>query len=249
MWARVRWLKYLALRERHSVAKRRDKRNFRLRLAGVLVLAAMVYSIGCGKESSAAGPQGPAALPVKVLQAQAIAVRDTSDYVATLKSRDSAVIMPQVEGQIVQIYKHSGDQVAAGAPLMQIDPLKQQATVKSQENSRAAAEANLKFAQQQFDRTSGLYGAGVVSKQDLDQTKSALDSARAQVEALDANVREQQVQLRYYTVTAPWNGIVGDIPVHVGDRVTTTTTLTTVDKPVAWKCTCMCPSNVRRSSR
>jgi len=231
MWARVRWLKYLALRERHSVAKCRDKHNFRLRLAGVLVLAAMVYSVGCGKESSAAGPQGPGALPVKILQAQAIAVRDTSDYVATLKSRDSAVIMPQVEGQIVQIYKHSGDQVAAGAPLMQIDPLKQQATVKSQENSRAAAEANLKFAQQQFDRTSGLYGAGVVSKQDLDQTKSALDSARAQVEALDANVREQQVQLRYYTVTAPWNGIVGDIPVHVGDRVTTTTTLTTVDKP------------------
>ena len=32
-------------------------------------------------------------------------------------------------------------------------------------------------------------------------------------------------------MAAPWNGIVGDIPVHVGDRVTTTTTLTTVDKP------------------
>ncbi len=191
----------------------------------------MVCSVGCGKESKAAGPQGPGALPVKVLAAQAIAVRETSDYVATLKSRDSAVIMPQVEGQIVQIYKHSGEQVAAGTPLMQIDPLKQQATVKSQENSRAAAEANLKFAQQQFDRTSGLYAAGVVSKQDLDQTKSALDSAKAQVEALDANVREQQVQLRYYTVAAPWSGIVGDIPVHVGDRVTTTTTLTTVDKP------------------
>ena len=39
------------------------------------------------------------------------------------------------------------------------------------------------------------------------------------------------MQLRYYTVAAPWNGIVGDIPVHVGDRVTTTSTLTTVDKP------------------
>ena len=71
----------------------------------------------------------------------------------------------------------------------------------------------------------------MVSKQDLDQTKSSLDYAKAQVQALDATVREQQVQLHYYTVTAPWSGIVGDIPVHVGDRVTVTTMLTTVDKP------------------
>jgi RND family efflux transporter MFP subunit len=158
-------------------------------------------------------------------------VSDASDYVATLKSRDSAVIMPQVEGQIVQIYRHSGDEVSAGMALMQIDPLKQQATVKSQKDTRAAAEANLKYAQQQYDRSSGLYAAGVTSKQDLDQAKSALDAARAQVQALDANVREQEVQLHYYTVAAPWAGIVGDIPVRVGDRVTTTTTLTTVDKP------------------
>jgi RND family efflux transporter MFP subunit len=49
--------------------------------------------------------------------------------------------------------------------------------------------------------------------------------------ALDAQVREQQVQLHYYRVVAPSSGIVGDIPVRVGDRVTTSTALTTVDKP------------------
>jgi RND family efflux transporter MFP subunit len=195
------------------------------------MLATSVLATGCGKDSKAAAPPGSGAMPVKVLETPAVAVSDTSDYVATLKSRDSAVIMPQVEGQIVKIYRHSGDQAAAGTPLMLIDPLKQQATVKSQEDTRAAAEANLKFAQQQYERTSGLYAAGVVSKQDFDQTKSALDSAKAQVQALDANVREQQVQLHYYTVTAPGAGIVGDIPVHVGDRVTVTTTLTTIDKP------------------
>jgi RND family efflux transporter MFP subunit len=36
--------------------------------------------------------------------------------------------------------------------------------------------------------------------------------------------------LRYYTVKAPTAGIVGDIPVHVGDRVATTTVLTTLDR-------------------
>jgi RND family efflux transporter MFP subunit len=71
----------------------------------------------------------------------------------------------------------------------------------------------------------------VISKQDLDQAKAALDSAQAQLHSLDAQLQEQQVQLRYYRVTAPTSGIVGDIPVRVGDRVTTTTTLTTVDQP------------------
>src|SRR5262249_11997521 len=58
-----------------------------------------------------------------------------------------------------------------------------------------------------------------------------LDAAKAQLSSLDAQVREQQVQLHYYKVVAPSSGIVGDIPVRIGDRVTTSTTLTTVDKP------------------
>ena len=117
--------------------------------------------------------------------------------------RDSAVIMPQVEGQITQIFVHSGEKVAAGAALIEIDPLKQQATVKSQESARAAQQANLSWAKQQYERSQGLASAGVVSKQDLDQAKATYDSAQAQMDALDAQVREQQVQLHYYKVVAP----------------------------------------------
>ena len=190
----------------------------------------VLLGTGCGKKAAGGPPQG-GAMPVKVMEAKAVPVSQTSDYVATLKSRDSAAIMPQVEGQIVKIYVHSGDRVSAETPLLQIDPLKQEATVNNQKQTRDAQEANLKYAQQQYDRASGLYAAGVVSKQELDQAKSALDAAKANLEALDASVREQQVQLHYYQVTAPSSGIVGDIPVHVGDRVTTSTMLTTVDKP------------------
>lgn len=173
----------------------------------------------------------PPAMPVQVRTARPQKVDDTTEYVATLKSRDSAVIMPQVEGILTQIVVHSGDRVAAGAPLMQIDPSKQQATVKSQEDAHAAQVAQVKLAQQNYDRISGLAGAGVVSRQELDQARASLDAAQAQLRALEAQVREQQVQLHYYQVVAPRAGIVGDVPVRVGDRVTTTTMLTTVDRP------------------
>jgi RND family efflux transporter MFP subunit len=198
-------------------------------LPGTL-LAALLLTTACGnsKEAKAAAPQ---AMPVKVQTAKSQKVDDTTDYVATLKSRDSALVMPQVEGIITQIFVHSGERVAAGAPMMQIDPAKQQATVNSQENARAAQLAQVKWAQQNYDRVSGLANAGVVSKQELDQARATLDAAEAQLHSLEAQVREQQVQLHYYKVVAPRAGIVGDVPVRVGDRVLTTTTLTTVDRP------------------
>jgi len=195
-----------------------------------LFLAALATACS-GNAVRGAQPQADPGIPVKIQVAQSMPISDTTEYVATLKSRDSASIMPQVEGQITDIYVHSGDRVSHGTVLMQIDPTKQQATVNSQEHSRAAQEANLAYAQEQYNRISALAAAGVVAKQDLDQAKSALDTAQAQLKSLDAQVQEQQVQLHYYRVTAPSNGIVGDIPVRVGDRVTTTTTLTTVDKP------------------
>ncbi len=176
-------------------------------------------------------PAGPAGIPVKVLTAQLLPVKDTTEYVATLKSRDTAVIMPQVEGQITDIFVHSGARVSAGTPLMQIDPAKQQATLKTQEDTVTAKQAEVKWDQQEFERNSGLYDAKVISKQALDQSRTALDQAKAQLQALQAQVRQETVQLHYYRVTAPSNGIVGDIPVRVGDRVQVTTPLTTVDKP------------------
>jgi RND family efflux transporter MFP subunit len=196
----------------------------------VSLLAALLFTAACGK-GKAAKAAAPQAMPVKVQTAKAQRVDDTTDYVATLKSRDSAVVMPQVEGIITQIFVHSGERVADGAPMMQIDPAKQQATVKSQEDARAAQVAQVKWAQQNYDRVNGLANAGVVSKQDLDQARATIDAAQAQFHSLDAQVSEQQVQLHYYQVVAPRAGIVGDVPVRVGDRVVTTTTLTTVDRP------------------
>jgi RND family efflux transporter MFP subunit len=202
-------------------------------LAGIVpgaLLALILSTAACGN-GKAAKVDAPQAMPVKVQTAKAEKIDDTTEYVATLKSRDSAVVMPQVEGIITQIYVHSGERVGDGAPIMQIDPAKQQATLNSEDHARAAQLAQLKWAQQNYERVEGLAIAGVVSRQDLDQARATLDAAQAQLHSLEAQVNEQQVQLHYYRVVAPRAGIVGDVPVRVGDRVVTTTTLTTVDRP------------------
>src|SRR4051812_39122504 len=87
-------------------------------VVGFLMISAL---LGCGssdaEKSAAAAPQMPAT-PVTMVTAQPASVNDTSEYVATLKSRGSSVINPQVEGQITNIYVKSGARVNAGTPLM-----------------------------------------------------------------------------------------------------------------------------------
>jgi RND family efflux transporter MFP subunit len=157
-------------------------------------------------------------------------VNRTTEYVATLRSRRSSQIRPQVDGVVTRIHVRSGTRVGAGTPLMQIDAGKQQAAVSSNEASRLAQEATLRYAREDLERARGLFKEGLVSKQALDQAATEVATTEAALRALEARERESRVELGYYAVNAPTAGVVGDIPVRVGDRVTTSSVLTTIDQ-------------------
>jgi RND family efflux transporter MFP subunit len=197
--------------------------------------AAAALLAGCGQKDSAKGAPGmpPGGMPVQVQLVKNDTIPDTTEYLSVLKSRHSANINPQVEGQITKIFVKSGDRVKVGEPLLEIDPLKQKATVSSQEAARAAQEANAQLAKVSFERAKRLSEAGVISKADFDTAQSNYDAAVAQLKSLDEQVNTQKVELHYYSVSAPMDGIIGDIPVRIGDRVAVTTLLTTVDEPGA----------------
>ena len=194
----------------------------------IFAIAALV-SVACGRGQNQAPPAFPPT-PVTVDTAKAQPIDETTEYVATLKSLHSTTIQPQVDGQITQIFVKSGDRVAQGAPLVQIDPRRQQAAVSSQEAERAAREASVAYARQQAERARDLLAAGAISRQEAEQAETALRTAEADLQALSAQVQQQQVQLRYFTVGAPTAGIVGDVPVRVGMQVSPATLLTTIDQ-------------------
>ena len=200
-------------------------------LKGAAVAAALVAVWGCNRGQPAAAR--PVAFPpaaVKLESVKTSDIEDATEYVATLRSLNSTTIQPQIDGQITQIYVKSGDRVEPGAPLIQIDPRRQQALVSSQEAERAVREANVSFARQQQQRAGDLYAAGAISQQDLEQAQTAQRTAEAGLKSLESQVQQQEVQLRYYTITAPSSGIVGDIPVRVGNQVSPQTLLTTIDQ-------------------
>ena len=112
------------------------------------------------------------------------------------------------------VFVEEGKTVKVGAPLAQIDPERQAQTLHTTESTRAAREADVTYWKSQVERLQALLKAGAISQNEFDTARQ---------------VREGRVQLDYYRVVAPTAGVIGDVPVREGDRVTTSTVLTTID--------------------
>lgn len=193
-------------------------------LAGALLLS----TVACHK----APPPPPQmqAMPVQVSHVTPTSVPETDTYVSTIKSRRSSTMQPQVDGNLTRIFVHSGQQVAAGQVLMQIDPLKQVATVQQQQAAEIQTRAAYQYNQGDVQRQKQLYEAGVISRQAYDQAVQSMGTSQGAYTASQAQTATQRQQLAYYQIRAPFAGVVGDIPVHLGDYVSPTTLLTTVDE-------------------
>lgn len=200
-----------------------------------LVFVVSITAVACGDGQNQGGAGGgPPVFPpteVKTITLEPRPLPQSSEYVATIRSLRSTTVQPQVEGIVREIFVTSGARVGRGDPLIQIDPDKQQATVTVTESQRLSRQADLAFAKQQLARMQKLNEAGAVSLAELEQADTAYKNAEAQLAAVDSQIKENQVELQYYRVTAPSAGIVGDIPIRQGDRVTPATVITTIDQP------------------
>jgi RND family efflux transporter MFP subunit len=184
----------------------------------------------CNKaQPQTAQPQGQA-LPVQTITIASAPVPQSDEYVSTIKSRRSATINPQVDGNLTKIDVHSGDHVRAGQELMEIDPTKQQATVAAQAATEQQKLALFKYNEIQVGRQRKLFADGIISRDALDQAEQAYSNSQADYQSAVATRQTQEKQLGYYRIAAPFDGIIGDVPVHLGDYVSPTTWLTTVDE-------------------
>jgi RND family efflux transporter MFP subunit len=202
------------------------------------------FGIGCfvllglaatGCQSKPAGPAagGMQAMPVQTATVTLAPVPQSSDYVATIKSRRSATLMPQVSGVLTKILVRSGDHVKAGQLLMEIDPRLQMAAVESARATERQKKAVYDYNVVEIERQRKLFEAGVTSRDAYDQAQQSFGNTKSDYEAAVELRKTQEEQLAYYIIRAPLDGVVGDIPVHVGDFASPMnspeTVLTTVD--------------------
>lgn len=201
---------------------------------GVAIAALAVPACG-GKPPAPAGAPGGApggampAMPVEMVTLAPKPLEETVDLVGTVKSRRSTTVQPQAEGIITKIHVTSGQRVTPGATLAEIDAAVPKAAAATLESMRTMRDAELSYAKQQAQRTKTMLDVGAASQQQYEQAITAQKTAEAQLKAVEEQIRQQQAELDYYRVVAPTAGIIGDIPVREGDRVTKATVLTTID--------------------
>ena len=195
----------------------------------VLLTLVLLAVTACAKQ---AAPPPPAmqAMPVQVDTVAASAVPQYDEYVSTIRSRRSATINPQVDGNLTKINVRSGDHVRAGQLLMEIDPARQEANFNAAKSTEQQKLAVFEYNKIEVERQRKLFEQGVTSRDAFDQAEQAYKNSQADYESTVATSKSQNKQLGYYRIAAPFDGIVGDIPVHLGDYVSATTMLTTVDE-------------------
>lgn len=154
--------------------------------------------------------------PVAVGRVEEQQIEETSEFMASLGSQQVASIRPQVSGQVTQVFVQLGSQVAAGAPLFEIDSRQQQAAVAGQTAGIAAAQANLEsgravlsqlradrlrleaaaeFAREQHERNLRLLAEGAISQAQADQSSRDLRQAEAALAAQQEQIRAQEAAI------------------------------------------------------
>jgi RND family efflux transporter MFP subunit len=196
-----------------------------MRLVNLLLVLGPLGA-ACGGEGERRPP--PPALEVEVLTLAPRPVRETSEYLGTLESRQSVSVRPQVAGYVRKIHVRPGQKVEAGAALLRVDARQEAAALQGIQAQRRSAQTNLALARQTLTRTQSMYQEGLASAQELEGARASAEAAEAATRSAGAAVSQGQVRLQYYDVKAPFAGTVGDVMVRLGDSVTQTTVLTSV---------------------
>ncbi len=200
------------------------------RHASTPFICATLMLAACHPADAGGGPQSFPPMQVGISHLSEKTITDFDEYLASLTSRRSITLYPQVAGYVRTIGVKSGELVKAGALLVDIDPGQQNGLLRSLNANLQTRKANLAFAVQNDESSQALLKAGVLGQLDFDQRHSARLSAEADVKAAEAQVQAQTELLRFYSIRAPIDGIIGDVPVKVGDYVEPQTRLTSIDQ-------------------
>jgi len=188
---------------------------FRYGLVLLVGLAIAACAEKVDEESGQGGGGGGGfAMPVEVAIAQSDTVVDAIRATGEIEAIQSIELRPEIEGRLTEILAKEGATVKKGTPLFRVDDAEIRAEV-------ARLEAERDLTVQALERTRKLLAQEASSEAELELAQANWRSAEARLDL-------EQVRLKRTTVRAPFSGILGERYVSLGDYVTTSTSLTTL---------------------
>ena len=138
-----------------------------------------------------------------------------TEAVGTSRARLSTDIYPAISGEVVEVLFEPGEFVRKGDILAEIDSRRERLAVET-------AELRLRDAERLYERYKRSASSGAVDANTLDAARTSYELARVELE-------QARVELADRTIRAPFDGHVGATDVDIGDRVTPSMLVTTID--------------------
>lgn len=168
---------------------------------------------------------------------------------AVVEAVRQATLSTQVAGAIVSLSVKAGDPVRAGQELLRVDASAAQQNLVGSTAQLEAAQANLRVASKELERQKQLFQKQYISQGALDRAQAQWESAQAQVQAQQAQTRAAQTQTGFFSVRAPFNGVVSDVSVTLGDMALPGRTLVTLHDPSALRVSAAVPQSMIEAVR
>ena len=147
-------------------------------------------------------------------------------FSARMKGQNDVTVTPQVSGQLMKICVTEGQQVKQGQVLFIIDSRNAQLELDAANANLQAALAQENSAKLEYESNKNLYEKKIVSTYMLNNSENTYKQAKASVAQARAAVNRARVNLGFCTIKASVSGVIGEIPVRVGDQVSPMTQLT-----------------------
>lgn len=189
------------------------------RFLGWVVLVSAGFLAACQPETESASVGGPPPPTVTVAKPVVRELVDQDEYVGRFAAVDDVTVRSRVSGYLDQIRFRDGQMVKAGDPLFTIDQRPLNAALDEANASVATAQAQLEFAQTQFNRGQDLVGRGTIPQVTFDEREQALLSAQALFDAANAAKVRAELNLEFSAISAPIPGRIDRNFVSIGNLV------------------------------
>ena len=153
-------------------------------------------------------------------------IQKTTIITGKIEPRNEVNVKPQISGIISELYKEAGDYVKAGDVIAKVKVIPDMAQLSSAEMRVRLAEINLKQAQTDFQREENLFSQKLVSADEFDKVKVALNQAKHEklaaqdaLEVVRDGVSQSNAKASSTLIRSTISGVILDIPVKVGNSV------------------------------
>ncbi|MBX3608727.1 MAG: efflux RND transporter periplasmic adaptor subunit [Hydrogenophaga sp.] len=171
--------------------------------------------------------------------ASGVAQADAFD--GTVEAVRQTVVAAQVPGAVVALTVKAGDRVKAGQVLLRLD-----ARAAEQQAGAAAAQVQAARAAQvaatrEYERQKQLFQKNYISQAALDRAEAQYKATQAQSAAQVAAAGAARTESGFYVVKAPYDGVVSDVAVVLGDMAMPGRALVTLHDPAALRVSAALP--------